>query len=47
MLDLGFPKSKLDTALCHKGSEKTKLLVGVYVDYLVVMGASKVHIKII
>ena len=45
MLDLGFSKSKLDTTLYHKGSEKTKLLGGFYVDDLVIMGASKVHIK--
>ena len=45
MLGLGFSKSKLDTTLYHKGSEKTKLLVGVYVDDLVITGASKVQIK--
>ena len=38
MSDLGFNRSRLDTALYHKGSEKEKLLVGIYVDDLIITG---------
>ena len=45
MSDIGFSRSKLDTALYHKGSEKTKLLIGIYVDDLIITGSSKEQIN--
>ena len=45
MSDLGFSRSKLDTALYHKGSEKTKLLLGIYVDDLIITGSSEEQIN--
>ena len=45
MSDLGFNRSKLDTALYHKGSEKAKLLVGIYVDDLIITGSSEEQIN--
>ena len=45
MSDLGFSRSKLDTALYHKGSEKTKLLVGIYVDELIITVLSEEQIN--
>ena len=45
MSDLGFSRSKLDTALYHKGSEKTKPLVGIYVDDLIIAGSSEEQIN--
>ena len=45
MSDLRFSKSKLDSALYHKGSEKTKLLVGIYVDDLIITGSSEEKIN--
>ena len=38
MDDLGFKRSKLDGALFYKGSEKEKVLVGIYVDDLIITG---------
>ena len=40
MDDLGFKRSKLDVALFYKGSEKEKVLVGIYVDDLIITGPS-------
>ena len=40
MIDLGFKRSRLDTALYHKESKKEKLLVGIYVDDLIITGPS-------
>ena len=40
MDDLGFKRSRLDTALYYKGSEKEKVLVGIYVDDLIITGPS-------
>ena len=45
MSDLGFSRSKLDTALYHEGSEKAKLLVGIYVDDLIITGSSEEQIN--
>ena len=45
MSDLGFSRSKLDTALYHKGSEKTKLLVGMHVDDLIIACSSEEQIN--
>ena len=45
MSDLGFNRSRLDTALYHKGSEKSKLLVGIYVDDLIITGSSEEQIN--
>ena len=38
MDDLGFKRSKLNAALFYKGSEKEKVLVGIYVDDLIITG---------
>ena len=43
--DLGFNRSRLDTALYHKGSEKEKLIVGIYVDDLIITGSSEEQIN--
>ena len=40
MDDLGFKRSRLDAALYYKGSEKEKVLVGIYVDDLIITGPS-------
>ena len=40
MDDLGFKRSRLNTALYYKGSEKEKVLVGIYVDDLIITGPS-------
>ena len=45
MSGLGFSRSKLDTALYHKGSEKTKLLDGIYVDDLSITSSSEEQIN--
>ena len=45
MSSLGFSRSKLDTALYHKGSEKAKLLVGIYVDDLIITGSNEEQIN--
>ena len=38
MSEFGFNRSRLDTALYHKGSKKEKSLVGIYVDNLIITG---------
>ena len=38
MSEFGFNRSRLDTALYHRVSEKEKLLVGIYVDDLIING---------
>ena len=45
MSDLGFYRTRLDNALYHKGSEKAKLLVGIYVDDLIITGSSEEQIN--
>ena len=45
MSELGFSRSKLDTTLYHKGSEKAKLLVGIYVDDLIITSSSEEQIN--
>ena len=45
MSDIGFSRSKPDTALYHMGSEKTKLIVGIYVDDLIITSSSKEQIN--
>ena len=40
MDDLGFKRSRLDTALYYKGSEEEKVLVGIYVDDVIITGPS-------
>ena len=41
MDDLGFKRSKLDAAIFNKGSEREKVLVGIYVDDLIITGPSE------
>ena len=40
MDDLGFKRSKLDATLFYKGSKKEKVLVGIYLDDLIITGPS-------
>ena len=40
MDDFGFKRSKLDAALFYKGSKKEKVLVGIYLDDLIITGPS-------
>ncbi|XP_014751130.1 uncharacterized protein LOC106865504 [Brachypodium distachyon] len=44
LLSIGFERSQLEHAVYKRGEGKTRLLVGVYVDDLVITGASEVEI---
>ena len=45
MDDLGFEKSKLDAALYYKGNDKERVLVGIYVDDLIITGPREEKIE--
>jgi hypothetical protein len=45
LVTLGFVKSKLDNAVCRRSSRNSFLLVGVYVDDLIISGPSVHEIR--
>ena len=45
MSGLGFSRSNIDISLYHKGSEKAKFLVRIYVDDLIIIGSSEEQIN--